>query len=112
MGIAKSLQAHGNELASDGVRLRVVAVNGDQANVQVQDLKAQAMDQARLAKLQQPKGKKSRSNVFQEYQQRGHYQRPIYAFPTSTTTTTISSSSSSSEPMEMDDSNLFTNEES
>jgi hypothetical protein len=50
IGLTKSLQAHGNELASDGVRLGVVGVNGDQTNVQIQDLKAEAWDQARLAK--------------------------------------------------------------
>jgi hypothetical protein len=71
-------------------------------------LKAEAMDQARLAKKSRPKGKESRQTVFQDYQQRGQYLRPTYEFPTSTTTTT---SSSSSEPMEMDDSNLFTNQE-
>jgi Flp pilus assembly protein TadB len=100
-----------------GFRLKVIGVNDVQANVQIQDLEAQAMDQARMSKMSRAKGKRSRQTVFQDYQQRGQYrqdsaamlQRPTYAFPTSTTTTTTTSSS---EPMEMDDSNLFTNEES
>jgi hypothetical protein len=38
--IARSLQIHGRKLMNDGVSLRVVGINGDQANVQIQDLKA------------------------------------------------------------------------
>jgi hypothetical protein len=67
MGLARSLQTHSIEFARDGVRLKAIGVNGDQANVWIQDLKGEAMDQARLAKLQQPKGKKSRSIVSKDY---------------------------------------------